>query len=633
MNARIYLAGLAVTAALASALAAAQPDPRLEALGLVPKEAVAFVNIPSLQALEGDLKRFARETGWQIGHGAHPALDIFAHRTGIAEGLDPAAGACIAFLDPKRFRERYTVYVLPVADWDALLKSTAGEEMTPGLYALTGTAGPRFVARRGKFALVTSSIRTLDALADAPPLLATLAPETVARAAAAPAVYVNVRRLKEIYEREIASWFRTASGQMYTHPEAVAYADMLVTYLLGIADLLDQTETAEAAIRFGPDGLAVDLSVRFVEGAGVADFLSAQTPGATPLPAVTGRPVASQATLRLDPKTRTDFLMKMTKFFLDSAPRPEPLPEPTKESVYEAVKVFAGSLGEHMTFLSAPAEPGLGQTCEVTVLDLKDPAEFRHGIDLMVSSWETLADQLNLYLKFTEVPETALFDGVEVVSYLPRLRFGIPARHVEFRERLKKVYGPEGLVYRVAVIGNRAVIGTGSDLSLFRQTIGRLKGGRELEPAPAVRRLEQHVPANQNLFIAMSLPMVIGQSLERGGTPADRVGTIDPGHEVAGIGIQGTGTALQLRTYWPHEQIRLARELLNRAAPDVADVPKSLFEPAPEGPPKPEPARPAPLFGPGRKIPPPGEKSKEGPPEKPKEGAPAEKPKEPSAVP
>jgi hypothetical protein len=625
---------------LSCAQAAAPPDPRLEALGLVPKDAVALFNIPSIQALEADLKRFSRETGWQIGRGDHPALDVLAHRTGISEGLDAAGSACVAFMDPKKFRERYTVYILPVADWDSLLKSTAGEEMMSGLYALTGTQGPRFVLRRGKFAVITSSIRTLDALADAAALAPTLRPETLARAASGPMIYLNIRQLKDIYEREIASWFRAATGQVYHEPQAVPYADMFVTYMLGIAAVLDQMETGEAVLRFGPDGLGADLSVRFLEKAGVAEFLSAQVPGAAPLPAVTDRPVTSEATLTLDPASRTDLLLRATKFFLESAPRPEPLPEHDKKSIAEAVETFANSLGEHATFLSAPAAPGMGMFTDVTVLDLKDPAQFRHGLELLVASFESLAEQLNLYMKFKASPETAQVAGVDVTSYVPQLRWGVPARHVEFRERLRGLYGPEGLIYRIAVVGHQAVICTGSDLSLFRETIERLKAGKEPGPSPAVRRLETHVPAKQNVFVALNLPMFIGQALERGGTPADRIGTIDPGHEVAGVGIHGGSETLQVTSYWPHEQIRLARELLNRAAPDIAEGTKSLFEPTPEGPPKPEgtkppapkvgtpkpqPPRPPPVLGPGLKIPPPVEKPR---PIKPQQGPAADKPKE-----
>ena len=639
MNARTCLAGVVMVGWLASALAAAPPDPRLEALGLAPKGAVAFFNIPSLQSFEADLKRLARETGVKIGRGDHPALDVIAQRTGIAEGLDPAGSACIAFMDPKKFRERYTVYILPVADWDALLKSTAGEEMMSGLYALTGTQGPRFVARRGKFALITSSIRTLDALADAPALVPSLRPETAARAASGPMLYVNVRQLKDIYEREIASWFRAATGQVYHEPQALPYADMFVAYMLGIAGIIDQMETGEAVLRFGPDGLGVDLSVRFLEKENVAEFLSAQVPGTAPLPAVTGRPVTSEATLTLDPRSRADLLMRATKFFLESAPRPEPLPDPDKKSIYTAIETFANSLGEHATFLSAPAAPGMGLFTDVTVLDLKDPAEFRHGVELLVASVETLAEQLNLYMKFKTSPETTQTAGVDVTSYVPQLRWGIPARHVEFRQRLKMLYGPDGLIYRIAIVGNQAVICTGSDLSLFRETIERLKAGKELGPSPAVQRLSTHVPPRQNLFVAINLPMFVGQALERGGTPVDKIGTIDPGHEVAGIGIQGGSASLQVTTYWPHEQIRLARELLSRAAPDIAESTKSLFEPTPEGPPKPQaekpgPAKPGPMvptpkFGPGVKIPPPSEKPMPAP--KPKEGPAAEKTKEPPA--
>jgi hypothetical protein len=95
MTVRACLAALLGLGFLASAVAAAQRDPRLEALGLVPKEAIAF-------------------------------------------------------LDPKRFRERYTVYVVPVADWDALLKATAGEEIAPGQYALTGAVASFIRGRYGR---------------------------------------------------------------------------------------------------------------------------------------------------------------------------------------------------------------------------------------------------------------------------------------------------------------------------------------------------------------------------------------------------------------------------------------------------------------------------------------------------
>jgi hypothetical protein len=565
------------------------PGAGMAALALVPKEAVAFINIPNLRRLEDDLKRFNKETGFEIGKGVHPALDLIARRTGIQDGIDLDGCAAVGFLDPKKFRDRYTMYVLPVADWDALLKSTGGEEMTPDVFALTGAAGPRFVARRGAYALVTSSIRTMDAVtaADVKGIIESLRPETVARASGeSPTIYVDIKKIKDIYEREIAQWFRAATGQVYAEPEAVPYADMMVTYMLGIADFVDQLEGAEAALHFEPDGLAVDLSVRFVPGASIAEFLSGESPGTTVLPAVTDRPLSSGVTLRVDPAKRTDLAMRAATFFLEEAPRPQPLPDALKKQVTTAVKTFTDSLGEHMVLLSAPAAPGMGLAADVSIFDVKDPAEFRKGVTLLAAASESLADQLDLYLRFEASPETSEVAGVPVVTYVPRLRFGIPARHVAFRERLRVQYGPDGLTYRVAVVGNQAVVSVGSDLTLFRQAIERLKAGKELPSAPAVERLARHVPQTQNVFMAMSLPEYFGMALLRGGTAADRVGTIDPGQEVVGLGLRADKGQAVVTSWWPHEQLRLARELMNRAAPELTQVPESLFEPTSEGPPK-----------------------------------------------
>jgi len=148
MITRIALVSVAAVALMACIGAAAEPPQTLGSLELIPKQAVGFIHIPNLKGLEDDLKRFSRETGWEIGHGEQPAVNLLQQWTGIQAGIDPEGSATVGFLNPKEFNQRFSVYILPVSDWDAMLKATAGEEMSPGLYALTGAAGPRFVARR-----------------------------------------------------------------------------------------------------------------------------------------------------------------------------------------------------------------------------------------------------------------------------------------------------------------------------------------------------------------------------------------------------------------------------------------------------------------------------------------------------
>jgi hypothetical protein len=327
--------------------------------------------------------------------------------------------------------------------------------------------------------------------------------------------------------------------------------------------------------------------MRFIKGGTVANFLSGQVPGSAAIPLPSDRPVESAVTMSLDPAIRADLMMKAVRFFLAEAPRPEPLPEPTKRQVEEAVQMFADSLGPQMTFISAPAQPGLGAETGLTILELRDPERFRKSLDLLAAAWESLAEQLNLYVRFESRPEAEAMAGAPVTVFTPQLRFGIAARHVEFRERMKVLYGPEGLVYRVAVVGNQAVIASGSDRGMLMQTLERLRGGRAPEPSPAIARLQSHLPARQQVAMAMSLPLFIAQALLRGGTPPERLGTMAAGQEVAGIALQADGTTARLASYWPHEQIRMAMDLLKRAAPDMAEMPHTLFEPAPEGPPKP----------------------------------------------
>lgn len=558
-----------------------------ESLALLPKDTLSFFHCSKLQALEDDLKQFGQRTGWQIGGGEHPLLDLIARRTGLTQGVDLGGSLSIGFMDPKRFRDRYTVYVIPVSDWDALLKATRGEEMSAGLYALTGTAGPRYVARKGKYAVVTSSVRTMDAVLEGDRLPSVLKAETLTRAASGgPMIFLNVHRLTGTYESEIASWFRAASGQVYHQPSALAYADMLTAYMYGIVDFLDQMDTVEAGLKFGPEGVSVDMAIRFVPGASVAQFLSSQPTAEMPLTSLTDRTLTSQVVLRMNAVGRARALNQATDFFLEKAPRPEPLPETMKDQVREAMRVFADSLGSEVIMLSAPAGPDLGVVQEVTVIELKDPEQFKKGVELLVSAWETLADQLNLYMRLQPVPDTPPIDGFPVIEYVPRLRFGVAARHVEFRDRLRMLYGPEGLVYRIVVIENHAVVATGSDLTVFRDVLARLKAKRAPETSPIFKQLQVRLPRDENVVIGLDLPLYLGQSLLRGGTPPERVGTLVPGHEMVGIGLRADGSVARGSSYWPHEQIRLARELLLKAAPELAEAPGSLFEPPAEGPPK-----------------------------------------------
>jgi hypothetical protein len=393
---------------------------------------------------------------------------------------------------------------------------------------------------------------------------------------------------------------------------------MFVAYVLGMANLIDQIEVLEAGLRLEADGLAGDLRVRFADGSSVARFLSAQVPRTPAIPEVEAARTTSVTTLDLDPKSRAAAVLEATRFFLENAPRPQPLPEPSKRRVAEAVRTFMASLGPRITLLSAVPRPGRGLVSDVSVYQVTDPAGFRDGIQKMAAAWEDLADQLRFYLKIETIAGKEDVDGVPVTVYVPRMRFGIPARHARFLKRMEALYGEGGLRYRVAVTGGHAVVGTGSDPALFRRTVRAVREGKRPEADSAVVRLQKHLPARQNVSFLASLPLALKQSLIQGGTDPDRIGTVDPGSERAGLGMVFGGSAISIGSYWPHEQLRLARELLERVAPELTEAPESLFEPPGEGPPAGK--------GPPPVIPP-------EPPPAPPENAPAPEPPPPPEAP
>ena len=96
---------------------------------------------------------------------------------------------------------------------------------------------------------------------------------------------------------------------------------------------------------------------------------------------------------------------------------------------------------------------------------------------------------------------------------------------------------------------------------------------------------------------------------------------------MVGLGFGAVGNAVEVGSYWPHEQLRLARDLLERVAPKVTEAPESLFEPSKEGPPGGEGGEPAPA--PEAAPPAPKGPAPEAAPAAPKEPAPAPAPAAP----
>ena len=259
----------------------------------------------------------------------------------------------------------------------------------------------------------------------------------------------------------------------------------------------------------------------------------------------------------------------------------------------EAVETLMNSLGPQMVTISATPSIGMGLESSVTILDLQNADDFKRGVGLFAAAWGELAEEMDLYASIRAVPDASEIEGVPVSLYLPKFRFGVNPNQSRFSEGMRALYGPEGLAYRIAVVGQKAVIATGSDLALFKKVIETLKAGKAAPP-PALAPLQGRLPPRQNLLALSRLPLFLRGAFLSGGTPPERVGEVDPGKELAGFSLSAEGASIRIVSYLPHEQLRLAKELLDRVAPELSKKTESLFEPPAEGPPAPQPPAPGP---------------------------------------
>lgn len=143
----------------APAGAAAQAEQAL--LRAIPNDATAFVAIRSLRELDRDIQAISAQVGFPLGpEGMFPApLAWLRASLGLTEGLREEGGAALVLLNARGVQsidelpDRLVIY-LPATNPQALLASLGGQEGPDGLYRVNLGGAPSVATTREGFALI-----------------------------------------------------------------------------------------------------------------------------------------------------------------------------------------------------------------------------------------------------------------------------------------------------------------------------------------------------------------------------------------------------------------------------------------------------------------------------------------------
>ncbi|MDK1032037.1 MAG: hypothetical protein QGD94_08535 [Planctomycetia bacterium] len=594
-----------VLAILGPALTLGAQSPALE---IIPGDAHAYIYIPSMSKLAKSLVAMSQKTGLETQFAPETIADAIRSRTGVGEGIDMNGPVLVAFLDPKLFEGRSTIYVQKAKDFDKLLLAHAGQEIDEEMYVLTGVEGARFAYLQNGHVLLTNSLRTLQAVraakADAHTQLGKDAKALLSKSDVF--INVNLSALLKARHKEMTLFYRAAAGDIFTQPELSAYAPMLVGMLAGLADVIDQAEGLAIGIQLLDNGIRIEAVLEFADGSSVAKFTAAQGKAAT-TDAFTNLagdvPFAAASSISFSAKTLREEGHNAVAFFLDSAPRPEPRSEDLKAQVLKAVDMLLGSLQGEFTFMSAPGRQGMGSQASVTIIRLRDAEAFTKSVPLLIAAWQQLAKQMsvprdpNLLSASLDIRTTKgaeKYHGVSIDIIEPRMSFGLPPRDTSFRKQLSLLYGPDGFRYRLAVVGNSAVLTVGSDLRLFHAVIDNIAGGKKgLAAKGKVTAALKNLGGRHNFVTVASLPMYLAESIRRSGSGKGgevTLGTVDAGNTLAGASALCEGRRIKFTAFVPHEQIGLSYDLLKSLLKSPEDKSEAKEEkPEAETPPAKEP--------------------------------------------
>ena len=339
-------------------------------------------------------------------------------------------------------------------------------------------------------------------------------------------------------------------------------ADTRVKAVEWLENLLGQLETLDVGVRMDSDRMLTQTCLTLSDGASLMAIAKALKPVEKfdgPLPETDRFCMAAWVSMDHGQAMAQvkAFLQPVVNLLLDEttraaqagppagqAPNPSDAARKAIEEQWKLLDEYGDVLGDRLALLAEIPVHGQGMYRMTEVFDLKDAAKYRLLQERSVAATKDLFGAITGVMPQT--PDAPRFDmsvdykaAAETIGGLPVdvMRFKVsvqppealqPGPQFSFKDVMDSIYGPEGLVMRMAVCENRAIAVVGGQ-ELMDRAIRRQRGQeKDLAKQEAVAAALARVPDKASAVALISLPAyaasvdIVMDDVLLGTLPADR---------------------------------------------------------------------------------------------------------------
>jgi hypothetical protein len=490
------------------------------AVGHAPADAIVVLAVANLAELETNLKGLVGDAVEEMTL----VRDLTAELP--AAGLDAAGPMALiipaAVDDPEGRDEADPVRVLRITDASAL----KGEDVGAGIVAVERDDGEKTcVLKLDSWALVCHNPDPIKAVMRAEKKIELSDAQKAALAERDVWVHLNLHALAAMGRQAMQKAQETMAKQ---NPEAAKNLEASLKMMDWIFGVADDITGMHAAADVTAEGIHAMVQADLAEGSHLAALAASGT--GTPikdykagLPATDSLVLAVWAAL--DWQKAMPPMKALIKPLIDMMAEGED--EATAKAIREmwaAYEKWGGVMGNRFALVLEVPEPGTGVYQLAETFEIKDPEAYRALLKKYMDASSAFMDAI--MTKFTvpgatpgmspQLPyvesETSYKEAAETIEGVPvdvmRIRFKVnapegapPEAAQQIKKMLDLMYGPDGMEFRTALIGNTGLATMGGP-AVAARAIKAVKGEvPDLATAPKVAAALKEVPEGQGVIL------------------------------------------------------------------------------------------------------------------------------------
>lgn len=588
-------------AALERRLAA---SPMTRMLNAMPDDVRSFIAISDLATVAGGTRMFREKTGFALPLEPEQLSNVLNRQIGLQGGVSDKNPIALISLDPIAYRGRDKVYLVPVQGREEFMEYNPHEEIEENLYRLTTIEAPRFFTFTGDYVYFSESIRTARDLRDARRGIGhkMTAEQHSAMANSHLYLHLNMARTLAGSKAEVDKFRQATMMRVLGDPVLKAYSDLLIGYMTTLNEIVAQADMLDLGLKFHEDE---------VEFSGFASFVNEGTIRAALKRAGAGEPkltarlpecgqLISAFSIALEPKVLRSATIGTLDFILQNSPNAKrKLRTETRERLMDAAdELLAQMTGRIATMTALPDEQSQAAEAKLTIFQVRDIKAFATARDNFFAMVDAAAQELAAPMAFKLQNNQDQYRGIGIDYLRPEFSFADDRFAELFRQRIIDHYGPDGYIYRMALVDDLMIISVGSDIALFKAAIDKALDDKNPKPPAAISAACDSLPDKAGITWFGSLPALLANSIHQAGAAAGSsagVAFTDDDKQIirtqglVGLGLTLTDGNLTASGRVGYEQLSAAVQLANRHLPPMTPPDDVTTEPEPTAEPTPEP--------------------------------------------